>query len=728
MGCSPCKSNHNQIINTKIKPKLWYRNEFNYWYQIFDYLEFRELLEIAVVCKSFHTHTAHYSLLLKFRQQPTKLDTLAAGNAEQDSVVDTEIVFNSTPRFRSTLNISNKSSDMKWKERIEMMSYRADRSKGDETLNSLLNLSSFKPFGVMNVCEEYDFMSEGSFRRDIWTDSIDFRMNREACTWTDVSTNDSKQDILHDASQIHKKLWQSARQLDISGFTHYLEMLDSQYRASDFLDFTYGNGRTSLLALAACSGDASFLSLLLEKLPNLSLDKGYRTRYQELNSVYIFKLSPLQLACARGLYKIVKLLLNHNCSLTSYGYSQSQTKNIITHIDLGMPPVIICTSPKYRSAYLKILDFTYEIGYSDDEVNYTECLRLICEKGADVNVEIDDEEYPRAIFHAITHPGMMKILIENGAELNVTNAKGFTPLYVLCERCDNVNTGRMMVEKGANVNPESCRPIYVAVNNRRMNLAMFLKESGACINGSENTPSILQVAISINDPYMCKCILLWKDLRIDWTYRQVGKNMFHRIAHNKGYEIFNALTNSRRSDPIKIKEALNSSTLTVPSKGDTTPLYYALPDISLVQLMIQKGADIHRLNFARCFSQYYSDKLVIKFLLSKKCNLGDRFEGKTAIWMAYEKGSVEYLNLLTRYGGNINSLNDEEMAPIHDACLKGLIDIVETLLKLGASLELTSGIGKNAEYYCEGFYPTKSIETVNLVMKVITKYKCNINK
>jgi ankyrin repeat protein len=393
-----------------------------------------------------------------------------------------------------------------------------------------------------------------------------------------------------------------------------------------------------------------------------------------------------------------------------------------------MPPVIICTSTKYRSAYLKILDFPYEIGYTDDEVNHSECLRLICKKGADVNIEIDDEECPRAIFHAITHPGMMKILIESGAELNVTNAKGFTPLYVLCERCDNVNTGRMMVEKGANVNPESCRPIYVAVNNRRMNLVMFLKESGACINGDENTPSVLQIAISINDPYMCKCILLWKELKIDWTYRQLGKNMFHRIAHNKGYEVFNSLTNSRRSDPIKIKEALNSSTLPVPFKGDTTPLYYALPDISLVQLMIKKGADIHRLNFARCFSQYHSDSFVIRFLLSKKCNLEDRFEGKSAIWMAYEKGSVEYLNLLTRYGGNINSLNNQNIAPIHDACLKGSIDLVETLLKLGASLELNSGHEKNAEYYCEDFYPTKSAETVNALKQVIKAYKGIINK
>lgn len=728
MGCSPCKSNHNQIINTKITPKLWYRNEFEYWYQIFDYLEFKELLEIAVVCKSFHTHTAHYSLLLKFRQEPTKLDTLAAGNAVQGSVIDTEIIFNSTPRFRSTLNISNKSLEFKWKERIEMMSFRADRSNGDETLNSLLNGSNFKPFGMMKVCEESDLMSEGSYRKDSWIDSIDFRMNREASSWTDISTDDSKQDILQDSSQIHKKLWQSARKLDIQGFTHYLEMLDSQYRTSHFLDFTYGNNRTSLLALVACAGDPNFLSLLLEKLPNLNLDKGYRTRYQELNSVYIFKLSPLQLACARGLHKIVKLLLHQNCSLTSYGYTKSQTKDIITHTDLGMPPVIICTSPKYRNAYLKILDFPYEINYTDDEVNYSECLRLICEKGADVNVEIDDEEYPRAIFHAITHPRMMKILIENGAELNVTNAKGFTPLYVLCERCDNVNTGRMMVEKGANVNPDSCRPIYVALNNRRMNLAMFLKDSGACINGDENTPSVLQVAVSINDPYLCKCILLWKDLKIDWTYRQLGKNMFHRIAHNKGYEVFNSLTNSRRSDPIKIKEALNASTFPVPSKGDTTPLYYALPDISLVELMIQKGADIHRLNFARCFLQYHSDKLVIQFLLSKKCNLEDRFEGKNAIWMAYEKGSVEHLNLLTRYGGNINSFNDEEMAPIHDACLKGSIDMLETLLKLGASLELTSGHGKNAEYYCEDFYPRKSVETVNALKQVITKYKSDINK
>jgi hypothetical protein len=59
---------------------------------------------------------------------------------------------------------------------------------------------------------------------------------------------------------------------------------------------------------------------------------------------------------------------------------------------------------------------------------------------------------------------------------------------------------------------------------------------------------------------MCRLILGWPDLVIDWDLKIAGRNMFHRIAENKDHDIFDLLVAHRNEDElIVIRAALNAT-------------------------------------------------------------------------------------------------------------------------------------------------------------------------
>lgn len=101
-------------------------------------------------------------------------------------------------------------------------------------------------------------------------------------------------------------------------------------------------------------------------------------------------------------------------------------------------------------------------------------------------------------------------------------------------------------------------------------------------------------------------------MEIDWCFRQANKNLFHRIAKFKAYEILNlVLAKANEAERKIIAEALNQSNNLDPNFGDSTPLLWAFPDIRIIDKYIKWGADPKRLNFCKLFKQYYSDRGLI---------------------------------------------------------------------------------------------------------------------
>ncbi|OUM60803.1 hypothetical protein PIROE2DRAFT_45896, partial [Piromyces sp. E2] len=66
---------------------------------------------------------------------------------------------------------------------------------------------------------------------------------------------------------------------------------------------------------------------------------------------------------------------------------------------------------------------------------------------------MDSHGYCNPLLYACEkgNENIVKILIENGADLNKANKYGYTPLIIVCEKGEE-NIAKLLIEKGADLN------------------------------------------------------------------------------------------------------------------------------------------------------------------------------------------------------------------------------------------------------------------------------------
>ena len=86
----------------------------------------------------------------------------------------------------------------------------------------------------------------------------------------------------------------------------------------------------------------------------------------------------------------------------------------------------------------------------------------------------------------------------------------------------------------------------------------------------------------------------------------------------------------------------------------------------------------------------------VKELLSLEININSQdVQGCTAVNGATEEGRKEIVALLVQAGANLNIKNNMGFAPLHSACFKGFLDIVNILVWNGRGNELNIDIEDN---------------------------------
>ncbi|XP_010641058.1 ankyrin repeat domain-containing protein 61 [Fukomys damarensis] len=88
-----------------------------------------------------------------------------------------------------------------------------------------------------------------------------------------------------------------------------------------------------------------------------------------------------------------------------------------------------------------------------DQDNAETCLRILCEYGAQVNVQADNNDKVSPLHLAIsygTHP-VLSILVQNGAQVNAINEASMTPLHMAADILSKDMT-ETLIAHGANVN------------------------------------------------------------------------------------------------------------------------------------------------------------------------------------------------------------------------------------------------------------------------------------
>jgi ankyrin repeat protein/peroxiredoxin len=273
-------------------------------------------------------------------------------------------------------------------------------------------------------------------------------------------------------------------------------------------------------------------------------------------------------------------------------------------------------------------------------------------------------------------------LIKMGADVNARHSEGgSTPLHyaVLTNHPDVVE---VLLDHGADLKAlykTSQTALHLAAARGYGRIATLLIAHGAEVNARDETgATALSEAAWTGEAEMVK-LLIAKGANASDVNPQTGMTPLHAAA-SRGYrEVAAALVEAgARSD--------------VRDKSGATPLYLALQfqRMDVVDLLIRdKGGNLPKVQTVDVKAVLRDEVLrgqtnVVKMLLERMPPLGST----TLLHDAALKGHLDILELLLAHGAEVDSRNAQGATALHDAALAGQKAAADALLKHGANINV----------------------------------------
>ncbi|WP_342255471.1 ankyrin repeat domain-containing protein [Spiroplasma endosymbiont of Poecilobothrus nobilitatus] len=216
-------------------------------------------------------------------------------------------------------------------------------------------------------------------------------------------------------------------------------------------------------------------------------------------------------------------------------------------------------------------------------INNLEITKLLIDNGADVNLQ--DENGTTPIYYAISTDNIeiVKLLIDNGADVKNINKNGLTPLYyaIILDKKEMV---QFLINNGADVNlrdKNGLTPLHFAIDENNKEMVQFLINNGADVNIkiTSTGATILHYAIIKNKKEMVKLLIN--------NGADVNKGVDSLIPLN--YAI------GEKKEMIQLLID-NGADVNLQDENGLTPLYYAIntENIEIVKLLLTNGADVNK--------------------------------------------------------------------------------------------------------------------------------------
>jgi ankyrin repeat protein len=406
----------------------------------------------------------------------------------------------------------------------------------------------------------------------------------------------------------------------------------------------------------------------------------------------------------------------------------------------GLTPVRLACENANAKILRRLLDAGADPNSPDPQGS---TVKLLLERGAAVNAV--DSVQSTALMWAVrsNHPEVVDLLIHHDAEINARTRKGDPParrapdsgggshglgivrggwpergyqepapgemtalLYAV--RDGRIEIARTLIAANANVNQAEVNgisPLLMAISNNHIDVARLLLDHGAGVNADVNasdwwgrTP--LWTAVDLRDLEVNKT----DDNGVD---RPAALQLIQALL-DRGASV-NART--KEQPPLRRWLMPISDISWVDFTGQTPFLRAALSaDLTVMRLLLDKGADPNIATFAG----------TTPLMAAAGVNW---VGGQT---YSESKQFLEAVELCLQKGADVNAVNSMGITAVIGAANRGSDDIIELLVKKGASLDVKDKQGRTPLIWAEGVFlatnpPEKKPSTMALIQKLTSQ-------
>ncbi|MGR3302530.1 MAG: ankyrin repeat domain-containing protein [Candidatus Scalindua sp.] len=328
------------------------------------------------------------------------------------------------------------------------------------------------------------------------------------------------------------------------------------------------------------------------------------------------------------------------------------------------------------------------------------------------------------------HPNIIKLLIEMGADVNDVNEGGGyitkTALHEAIKR-NSLDIVKILIENGANIETKNINkytPLQMAAKQGKTDIVEILIEKGADLDAVEHIDTALTMALEKGNYDIAK-LLINKGAEVN-IYNGRALNLADNNTEIKELLVKNGAVDYREMNSFRqdvydgkvesVNKMLEKHPRLIYSLGSPgqTPIYRAIQGKSaeMVSLLVSKGAVINMLDLNGQAPIHYAakngQKAVLEVLIENGANVNIHttgslrtYTGCTPLHWAALNGHKEIIDILLSNGAELESQTTHGKTPLHLAVKSGNKDIVQLLLLKGANVNIADSQGHTPLHYAK---------------------------
>ena len=406
-----------------------------------------------------------------------------------------------------------------------------------------------------------------------------------------------------------------------------------------------GRGGNTLFHAAAANGHVGVAKLLLQAGASIAARNDHRK-------------TPMDLAIEQGHHGMAQLLAQVPQLLEAAGDGNvQQVKRLLADgafPDAREPGARGGATPLHRAA----------------EEGHTEVARLLLEAGATVDARHPGRFYNTPLHLAAynnDHTALVQLLLDAGASLNTRAEDGSSPLLLaIGNKSQNPEIAKLLIRAGADPdvhNRYGRTPLFWAVENQQAELVYLLIQAGANVNAADRfgaTP--LRFAAAAGSLEIAQA-LLQAGAQVNPepsglpTFYDGNTPLHAALSGSNPAPMVRLLVENGADVNLKDRYRSNSSLL---------HLVIHAGHGELAAFLVAAGADVRAVNNA----------------------------GNPPVQVAAFAGLPEVIQVLLAAGSSVNVQDNVGDTPLHDAALQGHGEAAEVLLAAGADVNAQNNDGK----------------------------------